>query len=104
MNVDANFDIDIDEIWSEIECRVESAIDSEIENKISDIETPEVLLDAYLTTEPPCNIGTMFEDAVWKAVTKRLDVAELIAHEVKRVLRDILASDVTQQEVAVAPV
>jgi hypothetical protein len=40
----------------------------------------------------------MFEDAVWKAVTKRLDV------EVKRVLRDILASDATQQEVAVAPV
>ena len=98
MNIDANFDIDIDEIWNEIECRVESAIDSEIENKISDIETPEVLLDAYLTTEPPCHIGMMFEDAVWKAVTKRLDV------EVKRVLRDILASDATQQEVAVAPV
>ena len=98
MNIDANFDIDIDEIWSEIECRVESTISSEIEDKINDIETPEVLLDAYLTTEPPCQIGTMFEDAVWKAVTKRLDV------EVKRVLRDILASDATQQEVAVAPV
>tara|TARA_Y100000310_G_scaffold104862_1_gene103188 strand:+ start:310 stop:606 length:297 start_codon:yes stop_codon:yes gene_type:complete len=98
MNIDANFDIDIDEIWSEIECRVEGIIGSEIEDKISDIETPEVLLDAYLTTEPPCHIGMMFEDAVWKAVTKRLDV------EVKRVLRDILASDATQQEVAVAPV
>ena len=98
MNIDANFDIDIDEIWSEIECRVEGIIGSEIEDKISDIETPEILLDAYLTTEPPCHIGMMFEDAVWKAVTKRLDV------EVKRVLRDILASDATQQEVAVAPV
>jgi hypothetical protein len=98
MNIDANFDIDIDEIWSEIECRVESMLNSEVEDKISDIETPEVLLDAYLTTEPPCHIGMMFEDAVWKAVTKRLDV------EVKRVLRDILASDATQQEVAVAPV
>ena len=98
MNIDANFDLDIDEIWSEIECRVEGAIGSEIENAISDIETPEVLLNAYLTVEPPCHIGMMFEEAVWKAVTKRLDV------EVKRVLRDILASDATQQEVAVAPV
>ena len=98
MNIDANFDIDIDEIWSEIECRVEGIIGSEIEDKISDIETPEVLLDAYVTTEPPCHIGMMFEEAVWKAVTKRLNV------EVKRVLRDILASDATQQEVAVAPV
>jgi len=98
MNIDANFDIDIDEIWSEIECRVEGIIGSEIEDKINDIETPEVLLDAYVTTEPPCHIGMMFEEAVWKAVTKRLDV------EVKRVLRDILASDATQQEVAVAPV
>ena len=98
MNIDANFDIDIDEIWSEIECRVEGIIGSEIEDKINDIETPEVLLDAYVTTEPPCHIGMMFEEAVWKAVTKRLNV------EVKRVLRDILASDATQQEVAVAPV
>ena len=98
MNIDANFDIDIDEIWSEIECRVESMLNSEVEDKINDIETPEVLLDTYVTTEPPCHIGMMFEEAVWKAVTKRLDV------EVKRVLRDILASDATQQEVAVAPV
>ena len=98
MNIDANFDIDIDEIWSEIECRVESMLNSEVEDKINDIETPEVLLDTYITTEPPCHIGTMFEEAIWKAVTKRLDV------EVKRVLRDILASDATQQEVAVAPV
>jgi len=98
MNIDVNFDIDIDEIWVEIEDRVVGTVGCEIENQISDIETPEVLLDAYLTTAPPCNIGMMFEDAVWKAVTKRLDV------EVKRVLRDILASDATQQEVAVAPV
>ena len=98
MNIDANFDIDIDEIWSEIEDRVVGTVGCEIENQISDIETPEILLDAYLTVEPPCHIGMMFEEAVWKAVTKQLHV------EVKRVLRDILASDATQQEVAVAPV
>ena len=98
MNIDVNFDIDIDEIWVEIEDRIVGTIDSEMDNRISDIDQPESLLRNYLDTDNPCGIGEMFEDAVWKAVTKRLDV------EVKRVLRDILASDATQQEIAVAPV
>ena len=98
MNVDANFDIDIDEIWSNLECNVENLVSSEIDNKISDIESPESLLSDYLVIDNPCGIGQTFEEAVWKAVNTRLTV------EVKRILRDTLAPDPTQQEIAVAPV
>tara|TARA_R100001244_G_scaffold41457_1_gene37255 strand:- start:172 stop:456 length:285 start_codon:yes stop_codon:yes gene_type:complete len=94
MNIDVSFDVDTDDIFTEIECQINDAI----ENKIGDIETPEALLDAYMTVATPCGVGEMFEQAVWKAVTTRLDV------EVKRILRGILAPDPTQQEIAVAPV
>jgi len=94
MNVDVNFDIDTDDIFNEIECNIENAI----ENKMSDYESPESLLHDYLNVANPCGIGETFEQAVWKAVNTRLTV------EVKRILRDTLAPDPTQQEVAVAPV
>ena len=92
MNVD--FELDTDDIFSEIECNINNAI----ENKMEDFESPETLLRDYLDTVNPCGVGQTFEQAVWKAVTTRLDV------EVKRILRDTLAPDPTQQEVAVAPV
>ena len=92
MNVE--FELDTDDIFSEIECNIENAI----ENKMSDYESPESLLHDYLNTAEPCGIGHTFEQAVWKAVNTRLTV------EVKRILRDTLAPDPTQQEVAVAPV
>ena len=94
MNVDVNFDIDTDDIFNEIEGHIENAV----ENKMSDYESPDSLLHDYLNVAEPCGIGHTFEQAVWKAVTTRLDV------EVKRILRDILAPDPTQQEIAVAPV
>ena len=92
MNVE--FELDTDDIFSEIECNIENAI----ENKMSDYESPESLLHDYLNTAEPCGIGHPFEQAVWKAVNTRLTV------EVKRILRHTLAPDPTQQEVAVAPV
>ena len=92
MNVE--FELDTDDIFSEIECNIENAI----ENKMSDYESPESLLHDYLNTAEPCGIGHTFEQAVWKAVNTRLTV------EVKRILRDTLAPDPTQQEIAVAPV
>jgi len=51
-----------------------------------------------MTVATPCGVGETFEQAVWKAVNTRLTI------EVKRILRDTLAPDPTQQEVAVAPV
>jgi len=92
MNID--FDIDTDDIFNEIECNIENAI----ENKMSDYESPDSLLHDYLNVANPCGVGETFEQAVWKAVNTRLTV------EVKRILRDTLAPDPTQQEVAVAPV
>ena len=92
MNIE--FELDTDDIFSEIECNIENAI----ENKMSDYESPESLLHDYLNTAEPCGIGHTFEQAVWKAVNTRLTV------EVKRILRDTLAPDPTQQEIAVAPV
>ena len=92
MNVE--FELDTDDIFSEIECNIENAI----ENKMSDYESPESLLHDYLNTAEPCGIGHTFEQAVWKAVNTRLTV------EVKRILRDTLAPDPIQQEIAVAPV
>ena len=92
MNVE--FELDTDDIFSEIECNIENAI----ENMMSDYESPESLLHDYLNTAEPCGIGHTFEQAVWKAVNTRLTV------EVKRILRDTLAPDPIQQEIAVAPV
>ena len=92
MNVE--FELDTDDIFSEIECNIENAI----ENKMSDYESPESLLSDYLVIDNPCGIGQTFEEAVWKAVNTRLTV------EVKRILRDTLAPDPIQQEIAVAPV
>ena len=88
------FELDTDDIFSEIDCNIENAID----NKMSDYESPESLLHDYLNTAEPCGIGHTFEQAVWKAVNTRLTV------EGKRRLRDTLAPDPTQQEIAVAPV
>ena len=92
MNVE--FELDTDDIFNEIEGHIENAV----ENKMSDYESPDSLLHDYLNVAEPCGIGHTFEQAVWKAVNTRLTV------EVKRILRDILAPDPTQQEVAVAPV
>ena len=92
MNIE--FDLDTNDIFTEIECQINEAI----ENKVGDIESPESLLSEYLVIDNPCGIGQTFEQAVWKAVNTRLTV------EVKRILRDTLAPDPTQQEVAVAPV
>ena len=92
MNIE--FELDTDDIFSEIECNIENAI----EYKMNDYESPESLLHDYLNTAEPCGIGHTFEQAVWKAVNTRLTI------EVKRILRDTLAPDPTQQEIAVAPV
>ena len=94
MNIDVSFDVDTDDIFTEIESQINDAI----ENKVGDIESPESLLSDYLVIDNPCGIGQTFEQAVWKAVNTRLTV------EVKRILRDTLAPDPTQQEIAVAPV
>lgn len=94
MNIDVSFDVDTDDIFTEIESQINDAI----ENKVGDIESPESLLSDYLVIDNPCGIGQTFEEAVWKAVNTRLTV------EVKRILRDTLAPDPTQQEIAVAPV
>ena len=91
MNIE--FDIDTDDIFSEIESHVNDAISY----KMDDYESPEALLDAYLAVAEPCGIGHTFEQAVWKAVNTRLTI------EVKRILRNTLAPDPTQQEIAVAP-
>jgi HD superfamily phosphohydrolase YqeK len=93
MNVDVNFDIDTDDIFNEIESHIENAIENHTNG-----ETPEDLLCNYLNVADPCGVGQTFEQAVWKAVNTRLTV------EVKRILRDTLAPDPTQQEIAVAPV
>ena len=91
MNVE--FELDTDDIFSEIECHIENAIENHM-----NVETPEELLHNYLNVADPCGVGQTFEQAVWKAVNTRLTV------EVKRILRDTLAPDPMQQEIAVAPV
>jgi len=69
---DVEVNIDVDDIWSEMQSNVEQMITDIVEGNEPDVNGDQIaqdLLDAYLSNkENPCSLGLKFMEAVWAAL------------------------------------
>ncbi len=89
-------EIDTSDLLSEIQYELDVIIDANVESKLDDIDSPEKLLRDYIKISNPCGIGLLFEQAVDKAVDKKL--RQQVELEVREVFRRIMFTDDQQPE------
>ena len=69
---DVEVDIDVDDIWSEIQSYVEQMVTDIVEGNEPDVNGEQIaegLLEQYLNNKTsPCGLGLKFMEAVWAAL------------------------------------